>query len=791
MSLQRRSSALLRQLWLRLGAAVIVPMCACLLPARLGIVVWERALLSAMTLSSLTLMWVLSWYRRTLETEDGAALQDAVAKNLHQPATLYPFIDPDICIGSLSCLSVCPEGDILGVVDGKAALINASACIGHGQCYLECPVDAIRLVMGTSQRGTDLPEVTEHFESARPGVFIIGELGGMGLIKNAMTQGIQLGKHLAQTLGKGGQREEATVDLAIVGAGPAGIAAALTCQANGLSHRVLDQDTLGGTVYSYPRQKLVMMEPVELPGYGRFGQRLVSKESLLEQFSKIVRSSRLRIEEKTQVTAIDGTDGAFTVRTSRGDVRARKVALAIGRRGTPRRLGVPGEELEKVTYRLIDPQQYDGARVLVVGGGDSALEAALQLVEQSDADVHLSYRNAELGKARDANKKKIRDHADSGRLTMLLPSVVQEIREDEVELLNGKERLTLPNDFVIVCAGGELPTEFLSAVGVTMRRHYGTGIGEETRSGFTSPGTKAGSVAARRGSAKQQAERANHRRFALALYTLGVLGVATLGVVGWDYYRLPREDRVQSGLHEMLRPSGPWGHGVGIVATFFMVSNFIYVVRKRWRRLKGAGHIRKWLTFHQFVGYMSTAMIGFHAAFQSNNLLATSTAAGVGVVMTTGLMGRYVFGIVTDRSARARELGDAMARWERYRERVDQLSTVIVGEVWAREAISRMCEPIASGSFTQALLALPIERIRAAQVLRKMEGFFGDPLTFEDFATAFGKLVDLRVQVGFHQSFKRFLRVWRLWHVGAAIFLVFLITAHIAVSLQLGFRWIF
>ena len=215
--------------------------------------------------------------RRTVrQVKDTHTLKTSIEKELHIPPTLHPVIDPNTCIGSLSCIKVCPEGDILGIVDGKAALIVAANCIGHSRCELECPVGAIRLVFGTSERGLDLPEVDEFFETNRAGVHIIGELGGMGLIKNAVRQGMQLGGRFKSTLkpAAGGQ-----VQAVIVGAGPSGIAAALTMKEAGLSFALLDQGTsLGGTIANYPRQKLVMTETVDLPYFGKFGRPLISKE---------------------------------------------------------------------------------------------------------------------------------------------------------------------------------------------------------------------------------------------------------------------------------------------------------------------------------------------------------------------------------------------------------------------------------------------------------------------------------------------------------------------------------
>jgi ferredoxin len=286
--------------------------------------------------------------RRRRQGRDTALVERAIERKQNLPRSLHPVIDPDVCIGSLSCLRACPEGDILGIVRGAAALVHADHCIGHGRCAAECPVGAIRLVMGTEERGVDLPEVDAFFESSRPGVHVVGELGGMGLIKNAMEQGRQVASRLDAVL----PRDRAGTDVAIVGAGPAGLAAALALRAAGRSFRILEQGAFGGSVANFPRQKVVMTEPVEIPHFGRLGRNTVSKEELLAAWQRAVARGAVRVEEGVRAEGLDGEDGRFVLQTTRGPVEARKVVLATGRRGSPRRLEVPGEELAKVSYGL-------------------------------------------------------------------------------------------------------------------------------------------------------------------------------------------------------------------------------------------------------------------------------------------------------------------------------------------------------------------------------------------------------------------------------------------------------
>src|SRR5882724_5434229 len=418
---------------------------------------------------------VLSIYLARRRLEDRRAkkkLAEAVRLELNIPTSLHPVIDPDICIGSGSCISACPEGKILGLVDGIATLLNASKCIGHGKCAVECPVGAIKLVFGTSERGVDLPEVDEYFETSRAGVHIVGELAGMGLIKNALIQGLQVAARFRTTLEGSSSTTDGAVDVVIVGAGPAGIATAVGCRAAGLSYALIEQDTVGGTVAHYPRQKLVMTQTVDLPYYGKFGQTLIRKENLIEAFAGVIAKAGLKIHEKTKLTALGGEKDSFVVTTDRGVMTGKRVVLAIGRRGTPRKLGVPGEDLDKVAYRLIDPRQYAQKKVLVVGGGDSALEAAIQLADETDAEVGISYRRPEFGRCRPLNKQKIDAHLKSGRVKSFMSSEVVAIERETVTLKNGQQT-TMANDFVLACLGGELPNDLLKSVGVSIRRHQG------------------------------------------------------------------------------------------------------------------------------------------------------------------------------------------------------------------------------------------------------------------------------------------------------------------------------
>lgn len=395
----------------------------------------------------------------------------AVAAGLTQPPSLHPVINPIMCIGCGSCASACPEGGVLGLINGRAELVDPTRCIGHGACQRACPVDAISLVFGTAERGIDIPNVCPNFETNLPGMFIAGELGGMGLIRNAIEQGVQAMKSIAEHVKK---QDAFELDCIIVGAGPAGISASLQAQQSGLRFLTLEQDSFGGTVAHFPRGKLVMTSPVDLPGHGRVKFRETTKEALLEFWENVISKNNLDIKFNTRVESIERSGDGFKVTSSQGTYDTRTVLLAIGRRGTPRKLAVPGEEQNKVVYRLIDPEQYIGKAVLVVGGGDSALEAAIAVAEQPDTDVTIAYRSEAFSRAKEKNRARIDELEAIGDLRVRLNTVVKNIGSDSVELDQKVKLEEFQNDSVIVCAGGVLPTPFLKKIGIEVETKYGS-----------------------------------------------------------------------------------------------------------------------------------------------------------------------------------------------------------------------------------------------------------------------------------------------------------------------------
>ncbi|MEI6642512.1 MAG: NAD(P)-binding domain-containing protein [Novosphingobium sp.] len=421
--------------------------------------------------------WAIHHTMRTARNRD--MLAHNRASGLAEPPGLHPRIDPARCIGCGACVRACPESDVLGLVGRTAMLIEPWACVGHGVCLDACPAAAISLVFGTATRGIEVPVLGPGGETSIPGIHIAGELGGLGLIRNAITQGRETIDHIAAALRREGARADANLlDLVIVGCGPAGIAASLGAKAHGLSFEAIDQATMGGSVAHYPRGKLVMTAPAQLPLIGEVQLGSVSKEELLLFWQDVLRRTAIAPRFEEHVRSVEPEGGGFLVVSDKGHYRARRVLLAIGRGGTPRRLGVPGEDLPKVVYRLSDPGQYAGQRVMVIGGGDSALEAAATLAEVPGTTVTLVHRGSEFGSALRENREAAEALSTAGRITLYRAARPSAIRPDRVEIVGPDGPVALANDAVIACLGGTMPHEWLAQLGIAVETHHGVPLGQ-------------------------------------------------------------------------------------------------------------------------------------------------------------------------------------------------------------------------------------------------------------------------------------------------------------------------
>lgn len=422
-------------------------------------------------LGGIICLFFLVGYLRSLKKREAQARKAVEKGKLFSdgPKAQHPHIDTNYCIGCGTCTSVCPEGDVLAMIGGKAVIVNGHKCIGHGLCADACPVGAITMVMASPSMAGDMPTLTPEFETTVPNLFIVGELGGLALIKNAVNQGRDCVDTIAARLKAtvAGQPKSDVHDLLVIGAGPAGISASLRAIENKLNYLTLERDEIGGTVAKYPRQKLVMTSPVEFPMYGKFKKLQLSKENLLAFWDMILNRADFNVSTGEKVEDVrKGEDGIFTVLTATNQHRARAVILALGRAGEPRKLGVKGEELAKVMYRLIEADHYINKQILVVGGGDSAVEAAMGLASQAGNKVTLSYRSERFSRIKERNARRIEDCMGSGKVRVLFNSNPVEFKPESAVLEVAGSPQEIPNDYVWIFAGGAPPNAFLQKIGV-------------------------------------------------------------------------------------------------------------------------------------------------------------------------------------------------------------------------------------------------------------------------------------------------------------------------------------
>jgi len=423
-------------------------------------------LIAAVIIGAFLIYYLRQEKKRELQTREAAEKGKLRSDG---PQAQHPHIDNNYCIGCATCTMVCPEGDVLGMVGGKAMIINGYKCIGHSICADACPVGAITMVMASPSVGASLATLTPQFETTIKNVFIIGELGGLALIKNAVNQGRECVDIIYDRLAahRSGNSSPDVADLLIVGAGPAGLTASLRAIEKKMNYFTIEESEIGGTVAKYPRQKLVMTSPVDFPLYGKFKKTELPKENLMEFWLKVMKRADFKCRTGEKVENITkGDDGIFTAVTTKGQYRARFVILALGKTGSPRKLGVKGEELQKVMYRLIEADHYINKKILIVGGGDSAVEAAMGLASQVGNTVTLTYRQGSFSRIKDRNSQRIAEFMKKGKVRVLFNSNPLEFRTDSVLLDVKGAQETIPNDFVWIFAGGEPPTAFLKKVGI-------------------------------------------------------------------------------------------------------------------------------------------------------------------------------------------------------------------------------------------------------------------------------------------------------------------------------------
>ena len=398
------------------------------------------------------------------QKQDREKKKEAEFLGVDKPVAQYPQIDYFRCIGCGACIAACPEGGVLGLVNGKATIINGLKCVGHGLCAEACPVNGIQVGLGDIKGRADIPVLSVQNETSVPGIYVAGELAGLALIKNAISQGEKVIREISKTMS--GEKSEGIFDVIIIGAGPAGLSAALAAIEEKLNYLVLDQQGAGGTILQYPRKKIVMTRPVEIPQYGWLRQSEYSKEELLDIWGEIQSKFQIKLKTGEKLLNIEKTNGYHTITTNSGTYKSHKVILALGRRGTPRKLNIPGEDQSKVMYKLMDAESYQDEDVLIVGGGDSAVEAAMGLARQKNNHVTLSYRKSKFFRIKTRNEERINEHIHKGKITVLFDSEVIEIGDTFVKIKKGDEITSIPNSYVFVFAGGEPPFPLMQKIGI-------------------------------------------------------------------------------------------------------------------------------------------------------------------------------------------------------------------------------------------------------------------------------------------------------------------------------------
>jgi thioredoxin reductase len=686
---------------------------------------------------------------------------------------MQPVIDLSRCLGCGTCVAACPEGEVLHLVHGQAVVVNGARCVGHATCERECPVGAITVTVANLSERRDVPVITEDLEArGSPGLFLAGEVTAHALIKNAIHQGVAVAAEVASRLrGSGPRPLSEAIDLCIVGAGPAGLACALEAKRCGLSFVLLEQEeSIGGTVAKYPRRKLVLTQPVELPLYGRLERTSYEKEELVELWRSIAEQEELEVRcgEVFQGCEPAG-EGEWIVRTSKGEVRARNVCLALGRRGVPRKLGVPGEELPKVAYGLLDARSYNNRRILVVGGGDSAVETALGLAEQEHNQVVLAHRGDSFPRIRERNETRLKAAVAEERLRVLTRSELLAVHPTEVEIAthDGTQRKVsrLANDEVFVQAGGTAPFEILERSGVS----FDPALRERVEP-LVEQGT--GLVPA-----------------------LGAALALTLVALLWaiwnvDYYSLSTTERATHAEHEILRPGRGLGLAFGISSSALIVLNLAYLVRRSPRFRLKLGSLRAWMTSHVATGILAFLCATLHAAMAPRPTPGGHAWWALFALILTGAIGRYLYAWVP-RAANGREieLGEMKERLYRVSQALDQGSRGSIARA-QREILERIERVQWKSSFFGRLVALvkgerELRRLAHGLLARaRSEGIDGDSI--RDTITLGRRAHRTALAIAHYEDLRALLSSWRWLHRWVAALMVLLVIVHVLHALFYG-----
>jgi thioredoxin reductase/uncharacterized membrane protein YbaN (DUF454 family) len=729
----------------------------------------------------------------------------AKAQGSHEARLLHPKIDLANCIGCGACVRACPEEGVLALAFGQAVVVHGARCIGHGRCADACPTGAIALTLGDIKDRKDLPAIDPQHEAVTvPGLFLAGEITGFSLVHTAVKHGALVASEVrrrvaaqATTLAQagaarrfgrvavgvgGGETGEVAddptpapkvLDLIVVGLGPAGLSCALAAKQHGLRFLCIEQaDAIGGTVAAYPRKKLVMTQPMDLPLHGRLDRLEYQKEELVELWGQLAHQHRLPVKTGVQVTGITrDDDGVFAVATSFGIARARHVCLAVGRRGSPQKLLVPGEDLPKVAYSLLDAESYHNRAILVVGGGDSAIEAALALAEQPGNVVTLSYRKPVFTRIKARNQQRIEKAIEEQRIEVLLDSNVVEIRPDAVTLrcsgATGQDTdVERSNDEVFIFAGGKPPYPLLEGAGVSFDP-------------------------ALRPPEQIDVDRGTGLLVALVATLLGCVGLLVVRIAGSGYYDLPVVERDLSEWHAVLRPQGAFGLFTGLVAATLFVVNLLYLARRSPRFSRWLpGSLRGWMSVHVATGFFALLFACVHSAFHIRDAVAGHSLVVMAIVVTTGAIGRWFYSFVpkaqSGRQADLEDLGSRVAaiagEWDEvgrgFGNRVRQdVESLVSADHFGRNLIDRVFS-LANG---QLRLLRLIRRVRKQGVA---EGVPDGEL--QRILVLARRAHRIALQLTHYEEVRGILSSWRWMHRWLALLLGILVAVHVFTAIRFG-----